>query len=173
LEILLAEYDRKLNEHEQEFLKTRLETVNCIYVQQMEIWQMKARSVTGRILNLYMPHIRSIVRGKTGRDVEFSSKALVNWVDGYCFLGKCAFETYNEGEDMAASLDRYNREYLKGIKVRGGYRATVKYMKKILAVDDYYPLREMYKAVLLKSSRWPAYWPPRSTGGYILPHMST
>ncbi len=144
LEALLAEYAGKLKAHEREFLKTRLETVKRIYAQQLELWRTKARSVKGRIVSLHMPHIRPIVRGKAGRDVEFGAKALLSWVDGFCFLDKLAFEAYNEGEDLAASLERYkdrfgaypasstgdgifgsrdNREHLKGLGVRGGFKA--------------------------------------------------
>lgn len=144
LETLLAGYAGKLKSHEQEFLKTRLETVKRIYAQQLELWLTKARSVKGRIVSLHMPHIRPIVRGKAGRDVEFGAKALLSWVDGYCFLDKLCFEAYNEGEDLAGSLEKYkerfgaypvsstgdgifgsrsNREQLKEKGVRGGFKA--------------------------------------------------
>lgn len=144
LEALLGVYAEKLKAHEREFLKTRLETVKRIYGQQLELWRTKARSVKGRIVSLHMPHIRPIVRGKAGRNVEFGAKALLSWVDGYCFLDRLAFEAYNEGEHLAGSLEKYrerfggypasstgdgifgsrdNREHLKGIKVRGGFKA--------------------------------------------------
>jgi len=144
LEVLLGGYADKLKAHEREFLKTRLETVKRIYEQQLELWRTKARSVKGWIVSLHMPHIRPIIRGKAGRDVEFGAKALLSWVDGYCFLDRLAFEAYNEGEHLAGSLEKYkerfgnypvsstgdgifgsrdNREHLKGIKVRGGFKA--------------------------------------------------
>jgi len=144
LEALLAGYASELKAHEREFLKTRLETVKRIYEQQLELWRTKARSVKGRIVSLHMPHIRPIIRGKAGRDVEFGAKALLSWVDGYCFLDRLAFEAYNEGEHLAVSLEKYkerfgrypvsstgdgifgsrdNREHLKEIKVRGGFKA--------------------------------------------------
>ena len=144
LERLAAEYAGKLKAHEREFLKVRLETVKRIYAQQSELWRTKARSVKERIVSLHMPHIRPIVRGKAGRDVEFGAKALLSWVDGYCFLDKLGFEAYNEGEHPAGSLEKYkerfgsypvistgdgifgnrgNREHLKAIAVRGGFKA--------------------------------------------------
>ena len=144
LEALLVGYADKLKAYEREFLKTRLETVKRVYEQQRELWRTKARSVKGRIVSLHMPHIRPIIRGKAGRDVEFGVKALLSWVDGYCFLDRLAFEAYNEGEHLAGSLEKYkdrfggypasstgdgifgsrgNREHLKEIKVRGGFKA--------------------------------------------------
>lgn len=144
VEALLGGYAGELKAHEREFLRTRLETVRRIYGQQTELWRTKARSVKNRIVSLHMPHIRPIVRGKTGRDVEFGAKALLSWVDGYCFLDKLGFEAYNEGEDLAGSLEKYkerfgsypvsstgdgifgsrdNREHLKLVKVRGGFKA--------------------------------------------------
>lgn len=98
----------------------------------------------GRIVSLHMPHIRPIVRGKAGRDAGFGAKALLSWVDGYCFLDRLCFEAYNEGEYLAESLEKYkerfghypvsstgdgifgsrgNREHLKDMKVRGGFKA--------------------------------------------------
>jgi len=144
VEALLGGYAGELKAHEREFLMTRLETVRRIYGQQTELWRTKARSVKNRIVSLHMPHIRPIVRGTTGRDVEFGAKALLSWVDGYCFLDKLGFEAYNEGEDLAGSLEKYkerfgsypvsstgdgifgsrdNREHLKLVKVRGGFKA--------------------------------------------------
>ena len=144
LEALLAEYAGELKAHEREFMKTRLKTVKRIYAQQLELWLTKARSVKGRIVSLHMPHIRPIVRGKAGRNIEFGAKALLSWVDGYCFLDKLCFEAYNEGEHLAGSLEKYkerfgtypasstgdgifgsraNRQQLKELGVRGGFKA--------------------------------------------------
>lgn len=143
-EKLVAEYGVQLKTHELEFVRTRLETVKRVYSQQRELWLTKARSVKGRIVSLHMPHVRPIVRGKAGRDVEFGAKALLSWVDGYCFLDKVGFEAYNEGEFLPASLEQYrerfgqypgsstgdgifgsreNRTHLKEIGVRGGFKA--------------------------------------------------
>ena len=144
LEALLGVYAEKLKAHEREFLRARLDTVKRIYAQQLELWRTKARSVQGRIVSLHMAHIRPIVRGKAGRDVEFGAKALLSWVDGYCFLDKLCYEAYNEGEHLAGSLEKYrerfgcypasstgdgifgsrgNRERLKEKGIRGGFKA--------------------------------------------------
>lgn len=143
LEKLVIEYGNELKGYEQKFISERFKTVKKIYDQQMELWKRKGKAVKERIVSLHMPHIRPIVRGKAGREVEFGAKALLSWVDGYCFLDEIGFEAYNEGEYLAKSVELYkerfgrypssstgdnifgsrsNREYLKKIGVRGGFK---------------------------------------------------
>ena len=70
------------------FLEKRLATVKRIYDQQREVWKTKARTVKDRIVSLHLPHIRPIVRGKDGRDVEFGPKILMSWTDGFGFIAR-------------------------------------------------------------------------------------
>ena len=144
VERLVGQYAGEIQAREREFLRLRLETVKRIYAQQEEMWRTKVRRVKERIVSLHMPHIRPIVRGKAGRDVEFGAKALLSWVDGFCFMDRLGFDAYNEGEYLKDSLDSYkerfgrypksstgdgifgnraNREQLKEIGVRGGFKA--------------------------------------------------
>jgi len=143
-EEVVKEHSGKLKTYEREFLRERYETVKRIYTQQTELWRTKASSVKERIVSLHRPHIRPIVRGKAGRDVEFGVKALLSWVDGYCFLDKIGYEAYNEGEYLIDSIEKYkerfghypesstgdgifgsriNREKLKDLGIRGGFKA--------------------------------------------------
>lgn len=144
LEDLLREQGRWLRGQERAFVKKRLTTVKLIYEQQCELWKTRARTVKDRIVSLHLPHIRPIVRGKDGRDVEFGPKILLSWVDGYGFLDALKFEAHNEGGLWGESLDlhkkrfgefptestgdgifgtRANRAMLKGKGVRGGVKA--------------------------------------------------
>jgi len=143
IEKVVKGHGEKLKAYEREFLNERLETVKRIYDQQTELWRSKTRSVKERIVSLHRPHIRPIVRGKAGHDVEFGAKALLSWVDGYCFMDRIGFEAYNEGEYLVESLEKYkerfghypesstgdgifgsrnNRERLKELGVRGGFK---------------------------------------------------
>lgn len=88
LEQLLEYYAEKLKEHERRFLKVRFETVKRIYEQQLEMWRTKARGVKERIVSLHMPHIRPIVRGKAGKEVEFGVKALLKLCRWILFSGQ-------------------------------------------------------------------------------------
>ncbi|MCI0405823.1 MAG: hypothetical protein L0209_07090 [candidate division Zixibacteria bacterium] len=91
-----------------------------------------------------MPHLRPIVRGKDGKDVEFGPKVLLSWTGGYGFLDAMKFHAHNEGALWGKSLDlhkkrfgeypaestgdgifgtRENRAMLKRKGVRGGVKA--------------------------------------------------
>jgi IS5 family transposase len=144
LEKLLRKYGRGFGGRERAFLRKRLATVKAIYDQQRELWKTKARTVKDRIVSLHLPHIRPIVRGKDGRDVEFGPKVLLSWVDGFGFLDGLKFEAHNEGALWEESLKlhkkrfgeyptestgdgifgtRANRAMLKEKGVRGGVKA--------------------------------------------------
>lgn len=144
LKELLSEHGEKLTATELEKLYAWLRVVATLYDQQLEMWKTNARSVGNRIVSLHLPHIRPIVRGKDGRDVEFGPKALLSWVGRFAFLDRLEFEAYNEGPHLKESLEKYkkrfgkypadstgdgifgsrdNRNILKELKVRGGFRA--------------------------------------------------
>jgi hypothetical protein len=144
LDELLREHAKELRRKERLFLEKRLATVKTIYDQQRELWKTRARTVKERIVSLHLPHIRPIVRGKDGRDVEFGPKILMSWTDGFGFLDALKFEAHNEGALWGKSLElhkerfgeyptestgdgifgtRDNRRMLKRKGVRGGVRA--------------------------------------------------
>ncbi|HEX9934682.1 MAG TPA: IS5 family transposase [bacterium] len=144
LEELLREHGRRLKKAERTFLCKRLAVVKTIYDQQREMWKTKARSVKDRIVSLHLPHIRPIVRGKDGKEVEFGPKALLSWTDGFGFLDALKFNAHNEGALWGKSLDlrkerfgeypeestgdgifgtRVNRAMLEKKGVRGGVKA--------------------------------------------------
>ena len=147
VEELLREYGKRLKRREREFIRRRLEVVKVIYAQQREMWKKRLRTVGERIVSLHLPHIRPIVRGKEGKEVEFGPKALLSWVNGYCFLDKLGFEAFNEGVHLLGSLKKYkerfgryprcstgdgifgnreNRAKLKDLKILDGYKALGK-----------------------------------------------
>lgn len=147
LEELLVEHGRRLKKKQREFIFQRLETVKRMYAQQLEMWKSQRNRVQERIVSLHLPHIRPIVRGKAGKDVEFGPKVLLSWVDGFCFLDKLEFEAYNEGGDLGKSLEdhrkrfgrypscttgdgifgtRANRALIKSIGMKAGFKALGK-----------------------------------------------
>jgi len=95
-------------------VKDRLIVAEKIYLQQWTMMKNKARSIEQRIVSFHRPEIRPIVRGKSGRDVEFGPKVSLSCVDGYLFLDKFSYEAYNEGvvlkEDIAEHKRKFNRE---------------------------------------------------------------
>ena len=111
LEKLLRGYGERLKDKERKVLEERLRTVKTIYDQQRELWKTRARTVKDRIVSLHLPHIRPIVRGKDGRDVEFGPKVLLSWVDGFGFLDGLKFKAHNEGALWGESLELHKKRF--------------------------------------------------------------
>lgn len=108
---LLEEHGRRLKKRERAFLRKRLAVVKTVYAQQRELWKTKARTVKDRVVSLHLPHIRPIVRGKEGRDVEFGPKILLSWTGGYGFLDALKFNAHNEGALWEKSLDLHKERF--------------------------------------------------------------
>ena len=94
-------------------IKEKLKDVEAIYRQQLEMHKKKVHSVEDRIVSFHKPHIRPIVRGKAGKDVEFGPKATVSLVDGYLFLDKFSPDAYNEGAVLSESLKLHEQRFGK------------------------------------------------------------
>ena len=83
--------------------------VNEVYRQQLEMYQNSTHHISDRIVNLYQPHIRPIVRGKAGSPVEFGAKISVSVVDGYCRVDKLSWDPYNESGDLQRQVEAYKQ----------------------------------------------------------------
>jgi hypothetical protein len=57
-----------------------------LYKQQLEMFQEKKHSVPNRIVSIHQPHIRPMVRGKQGKNVEFGAKINVSLQQGYATI---------------------------------------------------------------------------------------
>jgi len=94
-------------------IKEKLSDAEKIYRQQLEMFKKKTHSIENRIISFHKPHIRPIVRGKAGKDVEFGPKATVSLVDGYLFLDKFSTDAYNEGAVLSESLKLHEERFGK------------------------------------------------------------
>ena len=72
----------------------------------------KSHSVDDRIVNIYQPYVRPIVRGKDKAQVEFGAKIGVSQVDGYARINTFSWDAYNESTDLAKQVEAYKA--LKG-----------------------------------------------------------
>jgi hypothetical protein len=61
------------------------------------MYETRTHSVENRIVSISQTYIRPIVRGKAGLDVEFGCKVMTSIVNGYTFIEKLDFDSYNEG----------------------------------------------------------------------------
>jgi len=85
--------------------------VGEVYRQQKQMYDSKSRTVADRIVSLSQPHVRPIVRGKAGRDVEFGAKLSVSLVGGYSFLDHLSWDAFNESVDLIAQVENYKRRF--------------------------------------------------------------
>jgi len=113
--------------------------INELYRQQKEMYDEEKHSVESRIVSISQPHVRPIVRGKAGAEVEFGAKISISVVNGFSYLEKVSWENYNEGcyvkEQVEAYKSRFgcypsvvnadkihrnrdNRKYCKGKSIR-------------------------------------------------------
>lgn len=81
-----------------------------IYRQQQCMWSNNKKRIEHRIVSLTQPHIRPIVRGKSGSPTEFGAKLSVSCVEGYVFLEKISWENYKESGDFISQVEAY-KEY--------------------------------------------------------------
>ncbi|QSX09266.1 IS5 family transposase [Alkalibacter rhizosphaerae] len=89
----------------------QLGTIEKLYGQQQYMYDERTHSVEERIVSISQPYIRPIVRGKAGSDVEFGCKVMTSVVDGYTFVEKLDFDTFNEGILLQEAVEQYRRRF--------------------------------------------------------------
>jgi hypothetical protein len=122
-----------------------------VYRQQRELFENNKRSVQDRIVNAAQPSIRPIIRGKVGKMTEFGAKISASIVDGFAYLDRISFDSYNESEDLPKQLELYRKRYGK-------------YPKRVLA-DQIYRTRKnraLCKELNISLSGKPLGRPPKN-----------
>jgi hypothetical protein len=95
-------------------LKERWLTILKVYDQQKLMYDEKSHRCEKRIVSLSQPHVRPIVRGKAGKNVEFGSKICMSMnANGLSFVDKISWENCNESLELI--------EQVKQFKVKYGY----------------------------------------------------
>lgn len=105
-----------------------LKTIRILIEQQEKMYKAKNHRVEDRIVSLYQPHVRPIVRGKASAAVEFGAKVAISIENGISRIEKLSWDAYNEAGTLIESVERY--------KERHGY-----YPEAVLA-DQIYRNRE-------------------------------
>jgi IS5 family transposase len=82
-----------------------------VYRQQKQMYDDKTHKTADRIVSISQPHIRPIVRGKSGKDVEFGAKISGSVVDGYSYLDKVRWDAYNESKDLIPQIQSYKERF--------------------------------------------------------------
>lgn len=108
-----------------------LQTIKILYTQQKEMYDNKTNSCKDRIVNIYQPHVRPIVRGKDKNNTEFGAKINVSEVGGFATIDRISWDAYNESTDMELQVENFKKQY-------GCY-------PKVLLADKIYLTRENRK----------------------------
>jgi IS5 family transposase len=85
--------------------------VQHVFDQQMFMYQNKVHSCSDRIVNIYQPHVRPMVRGKDRANVEFGSKINISEVDGFVRCDHLGWENFDEGGDLILQVERFRQVY--------------------------------------------------------------
>jgi hypothetical protein len=82
--------------------------IQHIYSQQAQMYTERTHSIENRIVNIYQPYVRPIVRGKDKAQVEFGAKLGVSIQNGYARINTLSWDAYNEGTDLKKQVEAYN-----------------------------------------------------------------
>ena len=88
-----------------------LDAIMKMFFQQQQMHETGAHRCDDRIISIFQPHLRSIVRGKASANVEFGSKIGAAIVDGYTFIDHHSWEAYNESADMELHIGEYLKRF--------------------------------------------------------------
>ena len=105
--------------------------ITAVYQQQKQMYDQNINSCKDRIVSIFQPHVRPIVRGKDKSKVEFGSKLGVSLDNGFARIDTLSWDPYNESRDLIAQVENY--------KVLHGY------YPELVQVDRIYASRENRK----------------------------
>lgn len=100
LDELLHQQHIQLSRKEEQLVKS----IHTVYTQQHELTYGNTTSVSHRIVSLYKPYLRPIVRGKENKPVEFGAKVHKLQVSGISFIEHISFENFNESTRLKQSI---------------------------------------------------------------------
>lgn len=156
---LFKRHGKRLTAAQRRFIQERIRVIETILSQQWEMWRKKSHQVKDRVVSLHLPKIRPMVRGKDGKDVEFGPKALLSWVNGFCFLDHFSFDAYNEAEQVKTSIRKYKDRFGQLPKTMigdgiFGNRWNRKFLKRLGILSAFKPLGKPPAAADQKQRAW-------------------
>ncbi len=91
----------------------KLKTISIIYGQQYMKYHYPTKKIKNRIVSLFKPYLRPIVRGKETKRVEFGAKAHISQVDGINYIEHLSFDAFHEGVRMWKSILKHRQRFGK------------------------------------------------------------
>jgi transposase, IS5 family len=99
--LVLSEFDKSQYKY--------LLVIKELYRQQEKMFEEKTHSVENRIVSIHQPHIRPMVRGKQGKNVEFGAKINVSLQEGFARIDQFNYEAFNEGICLVEQIESYKK----------------------------------------------------------------
>lgn len=100
-----------LQEHLASDFYQQLRLVKTIYAQQQYHFHHPKASIADRVVSLYKPYIRPIVRGKENKRVEFGAKVHISQVDHLNFIEHISFNPFHEGRRMGIAIYKQEQHF--------------------------------------------------------------
>ena len=94
-----------------EYQKRILTAIIKMYHQQDIMYKTNTHSCIDRIISIFQPHVRPIVRGKASAKVEFGAKIGASIVDGYTFIDHHSWDAYNECSDLELQIQLFKERF--------------------------------------------------------------
>jgi hypothetical protein len=82
-----------------------------MFRQQQYMYQNNTCRISDRIVNLHQPHIRPIIRGKSKNPVEFGAKVSISLIDGFSFVDRIGWDSYNESCQLKEQIESYKSRF--------------------------------------------------------------
>jgi len=81
--------------------------IKALFRQQLCMYENRTHKMADRIVSISQPHVRPIVRGKAKSNVEFGAKVSVSLIDGFSFVDRISWDSYNESGDLIEQIKNY------------------------------------------------------------------
>jgi len=85
--------------------------VKELFRQQLCMYENRTHKIVDRIVSISQPHVRPIVRGKAKSNVEFGAKVSVSLIDGFSFVDRISWDSYNESGDLIEQIKKYHKRF--------------------------------------------------------------
>lgn len=105
--------------------------IQLLYDQQESMYRENTRSCPNRLVNIYQPYVRPIVRGKAKINVEFGAKINISEFEGMSKVNRISWDAYNEAGDLVMQAE--------------AFRSTFGCYPELLLADGIYMNRENRK----------------------------
>jgi len=86
-------------------------STRLVYDQQLQMHNENSQRISDRIVSIYQPYVRPIVRGKANAKVEFGAKLDISLQDGYAFIETLSWDAFNECNDLRSAAGNYKKRY--------------------------------------------------------------